>query len=259
MDWYNLGYTANTCTDHDYIPVCTRTSQRRKSIPQKSKHLPQNPKTMQQQKIASRMFSMFFQFLLRTFIYPNVPILSFVPPASPPPPKIYFLLGPTNCLQGLTGSLCRRVALTYAVQSSVPWRKTRNPWKYRLEKMTWSLAQRRLCWRVELSGEPAGRRTPTWSWIMRRPSQRPEDKPESGPPYTQEFMTIMVTRSNEKYRDRSNIWRVNFEEPLVTLHTLGPWVPVEALAGASTGPLPTIEAWGEGEDCEISAWCGVSR
>ena len=68
-------------------------------------------------------------------------------------------------------------------------------------------------------------------------------------------MTIMVTRSKEKDRDRSDISRVDFEEPLVTLHTLRPWVPVEALVGDITGPLSTIAAWGEEGGVEMSAPC----
>ena len=59
-------------------------------------------------------------------------------------------------------------------------------------------------------------------------------------------MTIMVTRSKEKHRDRSDISRVDFAEPLVTLHTLQPWVQGEALVGACTGRESTLEAWGEG-------------
>ena len=55
-------------------------------------------------------------------------------------------------------------------------------------------------------------------------------------------MTIMVTRSKEKHRDRSDISRVHFAEPLVTLHTLRPW---ETLVGACTGRESTLEAWGE--------------
>ena len=46
----------------------------------------------------------------------------------------------TPYLQGLACSLRRRVALTYAFQSSVPWQNTMNPWKLRLQTMPWSLA-----------------------------------------------------------------------------------------------------------------------
>ncbi len=72
-------------------------------------------------------------------------------------------------------------------------------------------------------------------------------------------MKIMVTRSKEKDRDRIDISRVDFEEPLVTLHTLWPWVPVEALVGDSTSPLSTLEAWGEEGGVEMSAPCRVGR
>ena len=40
---------------------------------------------------------------------------------------------------------------------------------------------------------------------------------------------MMVTRSKEKYRDRSDISRVDFAEPLVTLRTLLVLVPMESL------------------------------
>ena len=51
-------------------------------------------------------------------------------------------------------------------------------------------------------------------------------------------MTSMVTRSKEKHRDRSDISRVDFAEPLVMLHTLLSWVQGEALVGPVPGGNP---------------------
>ncbi len=68
-------------------------------------------------------------------------------------------------------------------------------------------------------------------------------------------MTSMVIRSKEKHRDRSDISRVDFAEPLVTLHTLRPWVQGEALVGACTGRESTLEAWGEGGGGDVSGSC----
>jgi len=62
-------------------------------------------------------------------------------------------------------------------------------------------------------------------------------------------MTIMVTRSKEKHRDRSDISRVDFAEPLVTLHTLR---PSEALVGACIGRESTLV----GCCGEVGGWGG---
>ncbi len=56
-------------------------------------------------------------------------------------------------------------------------------------------------------------------------------------------MTIMITRSKEKHRDRSDISRVEFAEPLVTLHTLQ---PSEALVRVCTGRESTLVGCGGG-------------
>jgi hypothetical protein len=50
-------------------------------------------------------------------------------------------------------------------------------------------------------------------------------------------MTIIVTWSKKNQRYRSDISRVDFAEPLVTLHTL--W-PSEALVGACIGRESTL-------------------
>ena len=54
-------------------------------------------------------------------------------------------------------------------------------------------------------------------------------------------MTIMITRCKENHRDGSDISRVDFAEPLVTLHTL--W-PSEALVGACIGRESTLVGCG---------------
>ncbi len=60
-------------------------------------------------------------------------------------------------------------------------------------------------------------------------------------------MTIMVTRRKEKHRDRRDISRVDFAEPLVTLHTLRSWVPGEALVGAIGDAIGEVQRQQEAE------------
>ncbi len=80
------------------------------------------------------------------------------------------------------------------------------PLQLLLETMPWTWTLCPLCLHVKLGGVQAGRRTTAWSWPFRRLAQRPADKPESGPSYTQEFMAIMITRS-KKIREIGVIFR----------------------------------------------------
>ena len=74
-------------------------------------------------------------------------------------------------------------------------------------------------------------------------------------------MTIIVTWSKKNQRDRSDILRVDFAEPLVTLHTL--W-PSEALVGACIGRESTLvgccgEVGGGGGGRGVGSYLSVRR
>ncbi len=161
---------------------------------------------------------LFFKFYVRSYIRTFISFWMYY--WIPTPPKNYFLSGPKNrgsgwACQNLRSNItkiCKAILPKFAKQYGQNLRSN----------MTKNCEANHTLWAVPVCLDAAAH-------VLRADEsplkESPAEWPESGPEYTQKLKTktYIVTWSNEKEQDRSLIWRVDFEEPLVTLRTLRVW------------------------------------